>query len=112
MSALGPGIKLVAERNSRELLGEFSSEDASEDAVEKALAFELRREWNGRSGAILSGLSRSASEDASDMATSLSSSDVGNAKRLGRFAFYTGKKLAPRCCVCLCTLRRWDVPSM
>ena len=67
----------------RELLGEFSSDEASE-TVEEVLALELRRVWKGRSSAKLNGVSMSVSEEASDMATSVSISDVGNANMLAR----------------------------
>lgn len=74
------------QRHVRELLGEFWSDEASED-VEKVLASELRREWKGRSELKLSGVSRSASYEPSDMATSLSTSAVGNANRFARLVF-------------------------
>ena len=71
--------------DSRELAGEFSSEESSD--AEVLLAFEASRSWawNGCSG-MEGGVSRSGSEDASDIATSESSSAVGNANRFGRFA--------------------------
>ena len=71
-----------ARLNSRELAGEFSNEDNSEETV---LAVEVKRAWNGCSG-IERGVSKSGSEDASDIATSISASVQGKAMQLGRFA--------------------------
>lgn len=69
-------------RNLRELAGEFSSDDASEENV---LEVEGRRVWNGPSG-MDRGVRRSVSEEASDMATSMSASACGKGMRLGLFA--------------------------
>ena len=81
-------------RHVRELLGEFSSDEASE-TVEEVLALELRRVWKGRSSAKLNGVSMSVSEEASDMATSLSISDVGNANMLARLESYRNGGISP-----------------
>ena len=74
---------------SRELAGEFSSEDISEDELE--LALEGRRTWKVWSG-MESGVRSSGSDDASDMFTSLSASAEGKAKQLAFFGSWRGAR--------------------
>lgn len=76
-------MSVCGTKDSRELAGEFSNDESSD--AEVLLAFDTRRAWNGCSG-MESGVSRSGSDDASDIATSESSSAEGNANRFGRFA--------------------------
>ena len=59
-------------------------EEPESDTEDAVLAFEMRRVWKDVWSGNSSGVRSSVSEEASDMATSVS--ELGNWKRLGRLA--------------------------
>ena len=72
--------------------------DDEPDAVDAVLALEMSRVWNAGASGNSSGVRSSVSEEASDMATSASVLiELGNWKRLGRFAFCVEKEEVSIC---------------